>query len=319
MTLITPPAPPDATLASLARRTPVPDFDFVLFGASGDLAVRKLLPALLQRESEGVLPADGRIICVGREEHTTQAFAARALAGQGGEALERFRRRITYLQMDVTEGASYARLTALLAGRQVVRVFYLAVAPSLFTPVCANLARAGAVTPESRVVVEKPIGRDLASSRGINDAVGEVFAEAQTFRIDHYLGKETVQNLLVLRFANSLFERPWSASDVDHVQITCAETIGVEGRGPYYDRSGALRDMVQNHVLQLLCLVAMEPPRALEADMIRDEKLKVLRALRPIAGPAVRSATVRGQYGMGAINGQPVPDYLADIGASESA
>jgi glucose-6-phosphate 1-dehydrogenase len=319
MSALAPAAFPDAALLSVSRRTPVPAFDFVLFGAAGDLAGRKLLPALLQREAEGVLPQQGRILCLGREAFTTEAFIARTLGGHSGEISERFRRRIVYLQMELTEAASYARLASALGGRDAVRVFYLAVAPSLFAPICANLQRAGVITPDSRVVVEKPIGRDLGSSRQINGAVGEAFAEAQTFRIDHYLGKETVQNLMVLRFANALFERPWSAADIDHVQITCAETIGVEGRGPYYDRSGALRDMVQNHLLQLLCLIAMEPPRSLETETVRDEKLRVLHALRPIGGEAVRLATVRGQYGAGAIAGRPVADYLTDLGAEASS
>ena len=162
-----------------------------------------------------------------------------------------------------------------------VRVFYLATSPDLYGPICRNIGAHGLVTEQSRVVLEKPIGHDLASARAINDEVGAVFSETQTFRIDHYLGKETVQNLLALRFANTIFERLWNADVIDHVQITVAETVGVEQRGGYYDHSGALRDMVQNHMLQLLCLIAMEPPVSLDADRVRDEKLKVLRALRP--------------------------------------
>ena len=306
---------------SLLRRTPVPDFDFVLFGAGGDLARRKLLPSLLAREAEGVLPTGSRILCIGRQPYGTEEFISRALQPKeqfGADVLARFRDRIQYLVMDVADPDHYAALVSALADRPVVRVFFLAVAPQLFAPICTHLAAAGAVTPDSRVVLEKPIGRDLASSREINDAVGLVFDEEQIYRIDHYLGKETVQNLMVLRFANTLFERPWSAADIDHVQITCAETIGVEGRGGYYDRSGALRDMVQNHLLQLLCLVAMEPPTALDKDSVRDEKIKVLKAVRPIEGDAVRTATVRGQYGAGAIAGVAVPGYLADLGADES-
>ena len=177
-----------------------------------------------------------------------------------------------------------------------VRVFYLATSPDLYGPICRNIGAHGLVTEKSRVVLEKPIGHDLASAREINDQVGAVFSEAQTFRIDHYLGKETVQNLLALRFANTIFERLWNADVIDHVQITVAETVGVERRGGYYDRSGALRDMVQNHMLQLLCLVAMEPPVSLEADRVRDEKLKVLRALRPFEPHEALALTVRGQY-----------------------
>ncbi|MBV8576470.1 MAG: glucose-6-phosphate dehydrogenase [Acetobacteraceae bacterium] len=324
MTLITdiaPAASPVSAASLLGRRTPVPDFDFVLFGAAGDLATRKLLPSLLQRDSEGVLPANGRLLCVGRERFTTEEFVARAVRREANideETLHRFRSRIQYLEMDATDPSNYASLASALDNRQVVRAFFLAVAPQLFAPICTNLASSGLVTADSRVVLEKPIGRDLASSREINDAVGRVFSEEQIFRIDHYLGKETVQNLMVLRFANTLFERPWSAADIDHVQITCAETIGVEGRGGYYDRSGALRDMVQNHLLQLLCLVAMEPPVALDKDSVRDEKLKVLKALHLIEGDAVRCATVRGQYRAGAIDGKPVQGYLTDLGANES-
>jgi glucose-6-phosphate 1-dehydrogenase len=195
-----------------------------------------------------------------------------------------------------------------------VRVFYLATAPDLYGPISRNIGAAGLATPQSRVVLEKPIGHDLESARAINDQVGEVFAEKQTYRIDHYLGKETVQNLLALRFANSIFERLWNTDVIDHVQITVAETVGLEGRGNYYDHAGALRDMVQNHLLQLLCLMAMEPPVSLDADRVRDEKLKVLRALRPIQPHEMAALTVRGQYGSGAIDGRPVPGYLADLG-----
>ncbi len=200
-----------------------------------------------------------------------------------------------------------------------VRVFYLATSPDLFGLICRHLAAAGLITAKARVVLEKPIGHDLASARAINDEVGAVFAENQIFRIDHYLGKETVQNLMALRFANSLFEPLWNGAHIDHVQITVAESLGVEGRGAYYDHAGALRDMVQNHIVQLLCLVAMEPPTRLEADSVRDEKLKVLRALRPIAGDEVAIKTVRGQYRAGAIGGDPAPGYLQEIEAEASA
>ncbi len=197
-------------------------------------------------------------------------------------------------------------------------MFYLATSPDLYGPVSRNLGEQGLVTPNSRVVLEKPIGHDLDSARAINDEVGRVFHENQTYRIDHYLGKETVQNLLALRFANSIFERLWNGDVIDHVQITVAETVGVEGRGGYYDHSGALRDMVQNHLLQLLCLLAMESPVSLNADAVRDEKLKVLRALRPIAPHEVTNLTVRGQYTHGAIDGKPVKGYLEDLGEDSS-
>jgi glucose-6-phosphate 1-dehydrogenase len=194
----------------------------------------------------------------------------------------------------------------------------LATAPDLFGDICRNLSRHGLITPQARVVLEKPIGRDLASARQINEAVGAVFDEHQIFRIDHYLGKEAVQNLLALRFANALFETLWSRTAIDHVQITVAETIGVEQRGGYYDKSGALRDMVQNHLLQLLCLVAMDSPSSLDPNDVRDEKLKVLRTLKPITAETVGMATVRGQYRQGAINGASVPGYLDDLGQPAS-
>ena len=183
---------------------------------------------------------------LGTEEFLSQAFREIEDPGQG--ALERFQKRIRYAAVDAVDRQSFASLAALLAGRSVVRVFYLATAPRLFAPICDNLAASGLITPETRVVLEKPIGHDLQSSGEINDSVGRMFSEDQIYRIDHYLGKETVQNLMVLRFANPLFERPWSSADIDHIQITCAENIGVGGRGSYYDQSGALRDMVQNHV-----------------------------------------------------------------------
>jgi len=204
------------------------------------------------------------------------------------------------------------------SGGERVRVFYLACAPQLFGTVCRRLADAGLVTGESRVVLEKPIGWDLDSARQINNDVGAVFAEHQVFRIDHYLGKETVQNLLVLRFANMLFEPLWNNQWIDHVQITVAETVGVGSRGGYYDNSGALRDMVQNHLLQLLCLVAMEPPTRYEMDAVRDEKLKALLALRPLTAEAADRDTVRGQYRSGAVGGEPVPGYLDELGTGQS-
>ena len=199
------------------------------------------------------------------------------------------------------------------------RVFYLATSPELYGPICRNIGAHQLVTEQSRVVLEKPIGHDLTSAREINDQVGAVFSEPQIFRIDHYLGKETVQNLLALRFANTIFERLWNADVIDHVQITVAETVGVEQRGGYYDGTGALRDMVQNHMLQLLCLIAMEPPVSLEADRVRDEKLKVLRALGPVEPHEVATLTVRGQYAQGAIDGQPVPGYIADLSGAETS
>ena len=233
------------------------------------------------------------------------------------ETWDRFAGRLRHVQLDAMAADGWDRLHAALsdeAGRP--RVFYLATAPALFGPTCQGLHDAGLITPHARVVLEKPIGTDLASAQAINDQVGAVFAEDQIFRIDHYLGKETVQNLMALRFANSLFEPLWSHGSIDHVQITVAENLGVEGRGGYYDKAGALRDMVQNHIVQLLCLVAMEPPAAFDADAVRDEKLKVLKALRPITPADIDTKTVRGQYKAGAIDGAPVVGYLDENGGN---
>ena len=194
------------------------------------------------------------------------------------------------------------------------RAYYLAVGPSLFGEIAGRLRSHGLITPETRIVVEKPIGRDLQSAHALNDMLGEVFAENQTFRIDHYLGKETVQNLMALRFANTLYEPLWNSAHIDHVQITVAESVGLEGRVSYYDKAGALRDMVQNHLLQLLCLVAMEPPSSMDADAVRDEKLKVLRSLEPIDDSCCEKQTVRGQYAPGASDGGPARGYLEELG-----
>jgi glucose-6-phosphate 1-dehydrogenase len=307
---------------------PVPTFDCVVFGATGDLTLRKLLPALYYRFRDGQMPADSHIIAAARSPLTDESYRERA-----GKALrehvaredldadiaDRFCRRLSYARIDATRlDADWQTLKGMLDPERV-RVFYLATSPELYGPVCRNLGERELVTEKSRVVLEKPIGHDLASAEQINDQVGAVFSEAQTFRIDHYLGKETVQNLLALRFANTIFERLWNADVIDHVQITVAETVGVEDRGGYYDHSGALRDMVQNHMLQLLCLVAMDPPVSLDADRVRDEKLKVLRALRPFEPHEALTHTVRGQYAHGAIDGKPVPGYIADLNGAESS
>jgi glucose-6-phosphate 1-dehydrogenase len=307
----------------------VAPFDLVVFGGTGDLSRRKLMPALYYRERDGQLPAECGIVGtsrgeLGRDEYARlieEAVREHVPAEHiDAAALKRFLGRLTHVTLDATEGTGWTDLSKLLGGHKGrVRVFYLATAPSLFGPVSAKLAENGLINAETRVVLEKPIGRDLASAKAINDCVGSVLAEEQIFRIDHYLGKETVQNLMVLRFANALFEPLWSSARIDHVQITAAERIGVEGRGAYYDKSGALRDMVQNHMLQLLCLAAMEPPAALTAAAVRDEKLKVLRALAPITGADVGQMTVRGQYRAGAIEGAAVPSYLQEVeGARES-
>jgi glucose-6-phosphate 1-dehydrogenase len=310
-----------------AKIIPVDPFDLTVFGATSDLARRKLLPGLYHRDRDRQLPSECRIIGVARRDLGRQGYLAqieenlrRYVAAQDIDesCLARFLDRLDYVAADASEPDGWGELVARFDHSERIRVFYLATSPELFGLTCQGLGAAGLVTSDTRVVLEKPIGHDLASAQAINDQVGSVFQERQVFRIDHYLGKETVQNLSALRFANILFERLWNARYVDHVQITVAENIGVEGRGTYYDGAGALRDMVQNHILQLLCLVAMEPPTHLDADSVRDEKIKVLRALKPISGDDVSLKTVRGQYRAGAVSGDPAQGYADEIGAEAS-
>ncbi|KZM48121.1 glucose-6-phosphate dehydrogenase [Labrenzia sp. OB1] len=304
----------------------VEEFDLVVFGASGDLAHRKLLPALYHRDADGQVPENARIICSARRDYSDEdyrKYAREALEEHvkdlDDEHLALFLNRLHYVKIDVASGEGFDDLKTILDERpKVVRAFYLAVGPDLFGTICENLGKAGAVNEHSRVVIEKPIGKDGASAKALNETVGAVFKEEQIFRIDHYLGKETVQNLMALRFANALFEPLWNAAHIDHVQITVAESLGVGGRAGYYDTAGALRDMVQNHILQLLCLVAMEPPESMNADSVRDEKLKVLKALAPIDEHNADRLTVRGQYRAGASAGGAVPGYLDELGDDES-
>ncbi|MEE7494007.1 glucose-6-phosphate dehydrogenase [Methylobacterium oryzae] len=308
----------------MATIIPVASFDCVVFGATGDLTARKLLPALFYRFRDGQIPETSRIIGASRSELSLDAFHEHArdalkrfvpATDLAEDALERFLDHVDYVAVDGAGDSGWTDLVAKLDERpDQVRPYYLATSPDLYGSICRNLAAHGLVGEKSRVVLEKPIGKDLKSARAINDAVGEVFPESQIFRIDHYLGKETVQNLLSLRFANTIFERLWTSDVIDHVQITVAETVGVEGRAGYYDTSGAMRDMLQNHILQLLCLTAMESPLNLEANSVRDEKLKVLRALKPITTHDIQSVTVRGQYVAGAVDGKPVEGYLAELG-----
>ncbi len=309
----------------MAEFIPVPPFDLVVFGATGDLSLRKLFPALLHRFLDGQIPPDSRIIGAARTDMDTDAF--RKLIHDSREEFapgacvdhakcEEFLKHVSYVKLDATAPAeAWAPMKQALDGAgDKVRIFYLSTAPNLFVPIAQRLGETGLVTSNSRIVLEKPIGRDLASSRAINDGVGAVFDEQRTFRIDHYLGKETVQNLLVLRFANMLIEPVWSRDYIDHVQITVAEDLGVGTRGDYYDKSGALRDMVQNHIMQLLCLVALEPPNSMSGDAIRTEKLKVLSALRQIEAKEVATKTVRGQYKAGLIDGEKAPGYTDEVG-----
>ncbi|MGH9806043.1 MAG: glucose-6-phosphate dehydrogenase [Terriglobia bacterium] len=306
-----------ADLVLAPERTPVPPFDLVIVGARGDLALRKLLPALARRTAEGVIPTGSRIIGLVRSDTSDLSdLAGRRMAEEGITALEAagLLQRLSFISADATDPQALAPLRARLDEHRRVRAFYLATAPDMFVPVTQALSDAQLLHGEYRVILEKPLGSDLASARKINAAIAKCVPEHQIYRIDHYLGKEAVQNLLVLRFANYLFERAWSQRDIDNVQISVAETLGLQQRASYFDKIGTLRDMVQNHVLQLLSLYAMEPPNALSADAVREEKVRVLRALRPLKGVDVLSRTVRGQYSRGSINGTPVAGYAEELG-----
>lgn len=310
------------------RTIPVEVFDLVVFGATGDLAQRKLLPALFHRDLQGQIPLTARIIGSSRRALTREAFRAIALAAIEAHVAEdlrtpdmckRFLDRLDYVAAEANQESGWKELEKVLkSAEDRIRVFYLAVGPDLFGPICDHLGMHNLVTPKSRLVVEKPVGKNGASAKALNEQIGRIFPEPSIYRIDHYLGKETVQNLMALRFANALFEPIWNAAHIDHVQITVAETLGVEGRAGYYDTAGALRDMVQNHMLQLLCLVAMEPPTSIDANAVRDEKLKVLQSLKPITADNMATQTVRGQYRAGASAGGAVPGYLEELGSNTS-
>ncbi|HSG94725.1 MAG TPA: glucose-6-phosphate dehydrogenase, partial [Afifellaceae bacterium] len=305
------------------RIIPVEPFDYVVVGGTGDLARRKLLPALYHRFADGQIPDNCRVIGASRRAMSGEEFRAmtrRALTEFIDESerddtmIERFVNIVSYITLDAASGDGWADLaTALASGADRIRAFYLAVGPDLFDDICARISGFGLVTPQTRVVIEKPVGRDLESAKSVNDAIARAFSEDQIFRIDHYLGKETVQNLMVLRFGNMLYEPLWNSAHIDHVQITVAESIGVGSRGDYYDSAGALRDMVQNHLLQLLCLVAMEPPDSLDANSVRNEKLKVLKALKPVEREGAVAVSVRGQYRAGAGDDGAVPAYVDEL------
>ncbi|MBL8555218.1 MAG: glucose-6-phosphate dehydrogenase [Phenylobacterium sp.] len=292
----------------------------VLFGATGDLSHRMLLPSLYFLDADGFLPAGVRIIGTARADLSRDAFAetVRQALDEQAEPVDadvwaRFSARLGYVHADATSAEGLAGLAAALDGASAP-LFFLAISPSLFIRVARALDAAGLATPGSRIVLEKPIGRDLETSRAINAALSGVFDESQVFRIDHYLGKETVQNLIALRFANTLFEPLWNSLSIDHVQITVAETEGVGARWPYYDEYGALRDMLQNHMLQLLCLVAMEPPADMEPDSVRNEKVKVLRSLRRFRRADATEKSVRGQYTPGVVVGREAAGYESERG-----
>jgi glucose-6-phosphate 1-dehydrogenase len=347
------PPPPARTALQLreattaARRRPRPEADanplrqglrlervpdpcaFVLFGATGDLAHRKVIPAIYQLWRTNLLPMEFSLVAVARRPYSNEAFAAEVRT-----SLEKYSRvqpidegawaelakRISYQQLDFSDDAGFDRLSAALdqldveCGTAGNRLFYLATQPSQVTEIVRQMGRVG-LDHEMRsgawrrVVIEKPFGRDYDSARHLNHEVSKVLRESQVYRIDHYLGKETVRNLLVFRFGNGIFEPVWNRSFVDHVQITVAESIGVEGRGAFYEETGASRDILQNHLLQLMTLVAMEPPSSFQADALRDQKLQVLRAVAPPGPEQVHRDIVRGQYGPGWVQGEPVPGY----------
>ncbi|MEO7243921.1 MAG: glucose-6-phosphate dehydrogenase [Rubrivivax sp.] len=298
-------------------------FDLVFFGGTGDLTWRKLMPALFQAFRHGKLPPDGRILAVARDERSDEAYRAfirerfaevdASKRPNDGE-FDRFAELLHYRRMDLSQPQHYAGLKQWMEGRGAdTVVLYLATSPYLFPVICEQLCAIGLNGPNVRVVLEKPLGHDLASALEINRVVRASFAESQALRIDHYLGKPAVQNLLALRFGNALFEPLWRRESIANIQITLAESLGVGTRGDYYDKTGALRDMVQNHALQLLTIMAMEPPSTRDADAIRDEKLKVLKSLKPFTPESVARDVVRGQYRAGTVDGQPVPGYLDEV------
>jgi glucose-6-phosphate 1-dehydrogenase len=297
----------------------------VVFGATGDLALRMLFPSLYFLESEGLLPDGLMVVGAARSEmdraefvsRTCEAVKLRAGAYFAEDVWTRFSTRLRYAVVDAERPVTFQTLAAVLGDARET-IFYLSTSPSLFDAICKNLKAAGLAHPQSRVVVEKPIGRDLKTCQAVNDSFAAAFSEDRIFRVDHYLGKEAVQNLLALRFANTLFEPLWNKASIEHIQITVAETIGVEGRWDYYNEYGALRDMVQNHLMQLLCLVAMEPPASLAPDSVRNEKVKVIQCLRPLTGRDAERNTVRGQYGPGVADGQSVKGYLGEAGGASS-
>ena len=307
----------------MAQFVPVDPFNLVIFGGTGDLSRRKLLPALFHRWLDGQIADTSRIVGSARTEMSTaqfRAFAKEACqAATGPEAWDAaawktFEKLLDYQTLDATsKDADWPSLAGRLNDNISLNVYYLAVTPRLYVEIAGALGGAGLNTDDARLVLEKPIGTDLASARDINEGVCAHFREDQIYRIDHYLGKETVQNLMVLRFANRLLEPAWNRASVDHVQITVAEDLGLEGRAGYYDKSGALRDMVQNHLLQLLCLTAMEPPASLDGDDVRTEKIKVLKSLRRFTPENAKRLTVRGQYSAGVVGSSAVKAYLEEL------
>ena len=296
--------------------------DLIIFGASGDLSARKLFPALFQLDRAELLPSDLRITAIARDQVDVNTFLEglrqRMHAYMGSESpsdaeWQHYSRHFQYVGADFANADSYSSIRATLDDTRI-SLFYLATPPSIFALICNNLATNNCLTGDCRIVLEKPIGECLASSKEVNETLARYFDEGSIYSIDHYLGKETVQNLLALRFANRFINSQWDANCIDHVQITVGEIVGIEGRWSYYDRVGQLRDMVQNHLMQLLCLVAMEPPNSLEADRIRDEKVKIVKALRRIDSDQVSEHVIKGQYSQGWSSGAAVPGYLEEPG-----
>lgn len=297
-------------------------FELVLFGGLGDLALRKLFPALYLLELDKRLP-QGRIIALGRTELNLDEALDKIKQAVFDQVADTYQcemswqslvARLSYVCIDVQQGSAYQALANELDEACPNRLFYFATASFLYADIAANLDSNGLIQEASKVVLEKPIGHDLASAQAINKSVANHFKESQIYRIDHYLGKETVQNLMVLRFANSIFESQWNQQYIDHIQISISESLGVEKRAGFYEQVGAFRDMMQNHLLQLLCIVAMEPPSKMEPDAVRDEKVKVIKALRPIEGKDIHENVIRGQYGKGVSEGAPVPRYRDEEG-----
>ncbi len=296
--------------------------DLIIFGASGDLSARKLFPALYQLDKAQLLPEGLRIAAIARDDTDREGFLSklhgRMVANMGdgapsAEEWQHYSRLFSYIKMDFSQANDYTDLKSWLDDDRI-SLFYLATPPSLFSPICEHLSSGDCLTGDCRIVLEKPIGENLQTSKVVNDTLAKYFDERSIYRIDHYLGKETVQNLLALRFANRFINSQWDQSCIDHIQITVAEVVGIEGRWSYYDKVGQLRDMVQNHLMQLLCLVAMEPPNSLEAESIRDEKVKIVKALRRIDTNSVKDHVVRGQYSQGWSQGKSVSGYMEEEG-----